>query len=212
MPKGRGIRAAQAEATRQLLIDSAQALFREKGFAATSTVEIVARAGVTRGALQHHFSSKEELFKTIFEKEASTIVASAAERVARDGWKGFLASTDDYIRNVASHETNRISFVDGPAVLGWAQWRKLQIDHGLSMIEVAIADGISSGEIAPMPPRALAYLIRAIVEEASLMTLNAEALEIAPEDVENAVMALFSNLKADVDRPGARSKGPAATK
>jgi AcrR family transcriptional regulator len=196
VPKGRGIRVAQAIETRQLLIGAAHRLFAEKGFHATTTLEIVTLAGVTRGALQHHFPRKEDLFRAVSEQAAKALVESTGERVAVEGWSGFVADADNFIRNVASHDFQRISFVDGPAVLGWTEWRKLQIDHGLLMIESAIADGISKGAITPQAPRALAHLIRSLVEEASLMTLNADELKIKPEEVEGALMTLLLNLNS----------------
>jgi len=194
VPKGRGIRAAQAEATRAVLIDAARRLFGEKGFHATATLEIVSAAGVTRGALQHHFPRKEDLFRAVFEQAAKEIVQGAADRVAVEGWSGFVADLEVFVGNVGSLEFHRISFIDGPSVLGWTEWRKLQIDYGLGMIESAVEDGIARGMIAPQSARALAHLIRAITEEASLMTLNAGALHLERKEIATAMMALLRSL------------------
>lgn len=222
VPKGRGIRAAQAKETRQVLIDTARRLFGEKGFHATATLEIVAAAGVTRGALQHHFPRKEDLFRAVFEQAAKDLVQTTADRVAVEGWNGFVADLSNYLNSVASLEFHRISFIDGPAVLGWTEWRKLQVDYGLKMMETAIADGISRGFIMPQQTRALAHLIRAIVEEASLMTLNADELQVTPEEVQGAMMTLLSGLNPQArlhekvtvntggDRVGQRKCGSAA--
>lgn len=199
MPKGRGIRVAQAEATRAVLLRAARRLFTEKGFHATSTLEIVQAAGVTRGALQHHFPHKEDLFRAVFEQAGRGMVEATARRVATEGWPGLIEDLKDYLARIPTLEEQRISFIDGPAVLGWAEWRKLHTDYALRMFETAVGDGIARGLIRPQPPRALAHLILSIVEESSLMVLNAIDLEITRAEVEMAILSLLSAIE-----PGGR--------
>lgn len=194
MPKGKGIRIAQAEATRSTLIQAARRLFAEKGFHATSTLEIVQAAGVTRGALQHHFPHKEALFRAVFEQAGRGMVDTTARRVAAEGWPGLLEDLKAFVRKIPTLEDQRISFIDGPAVLGWAEWRKLQSDYGLRMMETAVEDGIARGMIRPQPPRALAHLLLSMVEETSLMMMNAAELEIGQADVEVALLSLLDAL------------------
>lgn len=201
MAKGRGIRAAQARATRQILIEAARGLFAQKGFHATATQEIVEVAGVTRGALQHHFPRKEDLFRAVFEQAGRDVVRETANRVATEGWNGLVADLRDFVGNIHGHEIEQITFLDGPAVLGWTEWRTLQINNGLSMMEAAIADGIAKGVIAKQPPRALAHLILSIVEEAALMALNADELGISAQEVEFAMLSLLHSLDPGRDRP-----------
>lgn len=195
MPKGRGIRIAQAEATRAVLVRTARRLFADKGFHATSTLEIVQAAGVTRGALQHHFPRKEDLFRAVFELAGREMVEATARRVATEGWPGLIEDLKVYLGRIPTLEDQRISFVDGPAVLGWSEWRKLQSEYGLRMVEAAVEDGVARGAIWPQAPRALAHLILSIVEEASLMVLNADVLAIAQADVEVAMLALLGALE-----------------
>lgn len=205
-----GIRAAQAKATRDALVGAARRLFGQKGFHATATIEIVHAAGVTRGALQHYFPRKEDLFRAVFEQAGRGLVDATAERVATEGWNGLLADLKDYLSNVVSLDVLRIAFVDGPAVLGWAEWRRLQIGYSLGMMETAIADGISKGLVRPQPPRALAHLILSIVEEATLMVLNAKEMGVEPAEVELAMMSLLGSLDPRaVKSPDCQMGGPA---
>lgn len=194
MPKSKGIRTAQAEATRSALIEAAHRLFGQQGFYATSTTEIVKAACVTRGALQHYFPTKEDLFRAVFEQSGRAMVSATAERIAAEGWEGLIADLRDFIGKIATLDTQRISFIDGPAVLGWTEWRRLQADYALRMVEMAIGDGIAKGLISPQPPRALAHLILSIVEEAALMVVNGPDLKVEPKDVEVAMMSLLSSL------------------
>ena len=208
LAKGRGIRAAQSEATRGALIIAATRLFAQKGFHATATTEIVQAAGVTRGALQHYFPRKEDLFRAVFERAGRGLVDATAERVAAEGWNGFTRDVRDFLANVVNLDVQRIAFVDGPAVLGWTEWRKLQIGYGLKMMEAAITDGIAKGLVQPQPPRALAHLILSIVEEAALMVLNARDLAVEPEEVEFAMISLLGSLKPKESKiPGCETGG-----
>ena len=206
--KGRGIRAAQSEATRDALIVAATRLFAQKGFHATATTEIVQAAGVTRGALQHYFPRKEDLFRAVFERAGRGLVDATAERVAAEGWNGFTLDLRDFLSSVVNLDVQRIAFVDGPAVLGWMEWRRLQIGYGLRMMEAAIADGIAKGLVQPQPSRALAHLILSIIEEAALMVLNAKELAVEPEEVEFAMMSLLGSLNPkDSKIPGCETGG-----
>lgn len=194
MPKGRGIRVAQAEATRAALVRAARRLFAENGFHATPTMDIVRQAGVTRGALQHYFARKEDLFQAVFEQTGRELVEESVKRVEIGGWDALLDGFRNYILTLKSFDDYRISFVDGPAVLGWAEWRRLQANYGLRLMEMGVEDGIAKGRIVKQPVRALAHLILSVVEEASLMVLNADDLGVDPEDVVNAMISMLSSI------------------
>jgi AcrR family transcriptional regulator len=119
----------QGDATRGRLVDAGIALFTEHGFAETSTTEIVRRAGVTRGALYHHFADKEQLFeavhteiqKDIFARCAAASAAAPADPAARVT-AGVLAFLDACLEP----PVQRILLREGPSVLGWE--RSLRFD------------------------------------------------------------------------------------
>ncbi|MCW1385073.1 TetR/AcrR family transcriptional regulator [Novosphingobium sp. KCTC 2891] len=197
MPKGKGIRAAKAEETRGALIAAARRLFADKGFHATSTPEVAALAGVTRGALQHHFTRKEDLFRAVFEQvEQDMIVAAQAEEVAEVGerWSGLKANLNAFLEAAATPEVQRILLIDGPAVLGWAEWRKLEAQYGLGLIMQAVEDGMAAGLIRVQPPRLLAHMILAVVDEAALLVANADDPEVVRLEAGAAVQTLLSSL------------------
>lgn len=197
MPKGKGVRAAQAEETRAALVAAARRLFAENGFHGTGTHEIVALAGVTRGALQHHFPRKEELFKAVFEQiEQDLIDRANAQDFSQTGeaWAQLQAGFGSFLESATQPEVQRIILIDGPAILGWAEWRNLEALYGLGVIERAVEDGIAAGQIRRQASRPLAHLIFAVIEEAALMVANAEDPTAARLEADLALQTILSDL------------------
>ena len=112
-------RAAQGAATRAALLDAAAALFGQSSFTETSLDEVVARAGVTKGALYHHFSSKYELFAAVYEGVRRDISdAVVVEFLRPDPWEALLQGCDLWIEAHLDPAVQRIAMRDARAVLG----------------------------------------------------------------------------------------------
>lgn len=198
MPKGTGIKKARASETRAALIGAARFLFAEKGFHATGTTEIVLRAGVTRGALQHHFPRKEDLFFAVFDEvERDMLDASASMDNPEPGagWMRFKANVTRFLDAASTPEVQRIILIDGPAVLGWQEWRRLEAHYGLGIIDRAVIDGMSAGHIRQQPSRSLAHLVLSIINEAALLVANAADPEPARREANLALQTLLGSLK-----------------
>jgi AcrR family transcriptional regulator len=172
-----GARAQKAAATRQALITAARALFAEHGYHGVGVRDVTARAGVTRGALAHHFGGKEALFLAVFDAvERELIATSAAERAAdaaADPWAGFRAGVQLYLDAVTQPDVQRITLIDGPAVLGWKRWRELEDDYSLGGLTAVIEAAMAAGRLRPRPVEPLAQLIVGAVMEAALLIANA---------------------------------------
>ena len=134
-------KAAQREATTAALVDAARELFAGRGYANVGTEEIVQQAGVTRGALYHHFrGGKEELFRAVV-VQISAETAGRVREVARandDPWNALIHGIDAFLDACALPDVQRILLVDGPAVLGWDVWRAIDNDYGLRLLEGAL--------------------------------------------------------------------------
>ncbi len=194
--------AARAESTRAAILDAARGLFMDKGYFDTSTEEIVAAAGVgTRGALYHHFADKRGLFAAVFEMLEIEIVASAAapdtgagalERL-RQGLLNFLAAARD-------PRVQRILLIDGPAVLGWQQWRALEEEHGLGVLSALLERAVADGDVEPQPVRVMAHLLLAIVNDAALFIANSDEPELAADQAAAAFNRLFDGISGATSR------------
>ncbi|HMG26405.1 MAG TPA: TetR family transcriptional regulator, partial [Acidimicrobiia bacterium] len=125
-------KAEQADATRSALLAAARELFTDRGYAATSTTEIVARAGVTRGALYHHFSAKHDLFRAVFEQ----LEAEVTDHVAQEALAGvdpleqLRVGSRAYLDVCLDPAVQRVVLVEGPSVLGWETWQEIESRYG----------------------------------------------------------------------------------
>lgn len=179
------------------MIAAARRLFAERGFHGTGTHEIVALAGVTRGALQHHFPRKEELFRAVFEQVEQGLIEKARTAdltKVGEAWAQLSTNFGSFLESATQPEVQRIILIDGPAVLGWADWRNLEAHYGLGIIEQAVSDGIAAQQIRPQNARPLAHLIFAVIEEAALMVANADDPVIARREADIALQTILSAL------------------
>lgn len=155
-----GSRAEKGLATRQKLVAAARALFADEGFAATGTEAILARAGVTRGALYHHFADKQALFAQVCEdlhEEGEQHILQAAD--AADGaYEGLVAGCLAFLDFMVRPQVRRILILDAPSVLGWAAWNEIDRRHGFGLLIEGVAAAVEAGELQG-DPEILAVLL-----------------------------------------------------
>ena len=151
----------RTEATTGQLLDAARRLFAADGYTATSLDGVVTAAGVTKGALYHHFDSKLDLFRAVFENEERALarVCQEAYRRKSDPWDGFYAGCTAFLEESLDPGVQRIALLDGPAVLGWEEVREIEARYSLSMIESGLREAIASGRIVRRPTGPLAHLL-----------------------------------------------------
>jgi AcrR family transcriptional regulator len=172
----RGRKAEQAEATRAALVAAARELFAERGYAGVGTEEIVSRAGVTRGALYHHFSGKKDLFRAVYEDLERELVERIAEQAlsAGDPLAGLRAGAHAFLDACQDPAVSRISLIDAPSVLGWEQWREIGMRYGFGLVEGVLAEAIKTGALEEQPVRPLAHLVLGAIDEAAMVVARAD--------------------------------------
>ncbi len=192
-PKPRKERRTQTErreSTRAALLAAARRLFAERGYEAVAAEEIVAAAGVTRGALYHHFGGKRELLDAAYEQ----LEREVTERIARvvlgseleSPLDAMRAGVEAFLDECSTPEVRQIALHDAPAVLGWERWREIAEANGLGLIEASLGAAVEAGELRPLPLRPAAHVLLGALDEAALMlasrggdaTARAEAMAV----------------------------------
>jgi AcrR family transcriptional regulator len=190
--------AERTEATRTALIDAARPLFAGRGYAGVGTEEIARGAGVTRGALYHHFEGKRELFEAAYEQIeielAERIAAGALRANASSPLAAMKAGAEMFLRASTEPETQQIVLLDGPSVLGWDRWREIATEHGLGLIEATLQAAIEAGEIDSQPVRPLAHVLMGALDEAAMLVARADDAERMRAEVGRTLGALLDGL------------------
>lgn len=165
----------RTETTTRALVAAARDLFAERGYEATFLDHVADAAGVTKGALYHHFASKKELFAAVFEQEQRQLARAAARAYAKeaDPWTAFGAGCRAFLQASLDPGVQRITLLDAPSVLGWEAMRRIEADHSFKQIEEGIAIAIREGKIAARPVEPLAHILFGAICEAAMMIARA---------------------------------------
>jgi AcrR family transcriptional regulator len=186
----------RSEATRGELVAAARRLFAERGYAGVGTEEIVRAAGVTRGALYHHFAGKPQLFEAVYEqveRELTEKIANAALG-GSDPMAALRLGTEMFLDACLEPEVQRIALLDAPAVLGWERWREIAAEQGLGLVEAALGAAMEAGQIARQPLRPLAHVMMGALDEAAMLVARAEDTKRARAEVEEILNGILEGL------------------
>ncbi|MFB2564481.1 TetR/AcrR family transcriptional regulator [Rhizobium sp. IMFF44] len=160
----------RTEKTKAALIAAARALFVEKGYAETSTPEIVAAAGITRGALYHHFEDKRALFRAVVREEALAVKA-AIEKATPDQLApraALIAGSNAYLDAMQINGRTRLLLIEGPTVLGFTEMKKLDEETTALALKEGLEVALSHGRKSGTPVDALADILSAAFDRAAL--------------------------------------------
>jgi AcrR family transcriptional regulator len=191
--------AERSDATRAALVAAATPLFASRGFAGVGTEEIVRAAGVTRGALYHHFAGKTELFAAVAETTEARLVeriAASAIATASDPLSALRAGAAAMLDEAARDEAvRRIVLSDAPSVLGWEAWREILQRYGLGLIQATLQAAMDAAQIGVVPVAPLAHLLSGALSEAAHFVARAGDPESARAEVQAAVDRLLDGLR-----------------
>jgi AcrR family transcriptional regulator len=158
------LRAQKAQETTTRILDIARKAFARDGAAHVSLDAIALQAGVTRGALHHHFINKNGLFEAVLLTMDEEIGAEIDASWSPDlpSWQSWRACFHQYLDAVLRPDRLRLFFVDGPAILG-AQAFQLLLNSGLSEVVDGLRDPSVTGAISVNDPEALAHLLNGAI-------------------------------------------------
>ncbi|MEM8838341.1 MAG: helix-turn-helix domain-containing protein [Pseudomonadota bacterium] len=187
---------SRTEATRSALISAARALFAEKGYAETSTPDIAKAAGVTRGALYHHFEDKLAIFRAVVTGEYIAVadeIAASAGNTPGSAIDALLQGSRGYLRAMKNQGRVRIMLLDGPAVLGQIELDRIDRATSADILRVGLTEAMNANEIRRLPINALTAQLSAMFDRAALAISEGDD----PEDHLQILDALLTALAGD---------------
>lgn len=191
----------QAEASKAELIRVAAELFAERGYASATLDGVAKRAGLTKGALYHHFRDKRELFEAV----AAVSIHSEIQRIstesrrmtlntADDSWERLIAMIDLLLDGFLDPQVRRIVWVDGPSVLGWERWHEVVSVPTLDQINLIFDVFARQGILKDSLRRPLAQLFFGSVQEAGMAIAHAADPQVKRAELAPALHWMLTEL------------------
>ncbi len=181
--------------TRAALLAAGRDLFATRGFAGVPAEEIVRTAGVTRGAMYHHFGDKTELFAAVLEQLEEEITTDLVVSLTDVSAEELLPAAISAFLDICDRpEVQRIALVEAPVALGWERWREIERRHGLGLVNSLLEERATAAGTT-VPPN-LGQVVLGAVIEAALLVAHADDPAAARSDAETSLGALLSGLVA----------------
>jgi AcrR family transcriptional regulator len=191
------LKAERGQATRQQIVGEATRLFAQAGYEAASIDAVLRACGISRGALYHHFASKEALFAAVLEAEEARIAEAlmASTQGLRNPLDMLRAGCSAWLQMAASDfSVQRIVLTDAPSVVGWDVWREIDSRHGLGLLKAAFRIAADRGHVRESRINTYAHALLAVLTEMALMVARAEDKSAAAESGQNVVELVLSQL------------------
>ena len=191
-------KAEQSKETQDRLIKAAKELFTTKGYAGTAMEDLVAKAGMTRGALYHQYQDKRDLFRAVFEAVEVELGQRLALAVGMetDPWQQLRSGARAFLAAATDPAIRRIVLIDGPSVLGWEEWRRIDGQYSLGMVRAVFEMNMAAGNIVEQPVEPLTHLIVGALNEAALAVAAASDAERAREEFAESMERVLDALRA----------------
>jgi len=191
-----GKRVAQGRATRGQLIEVATGLFADHGYAGTSIEAVLAAAGVSRGAIYHHFAGKEALFTAVLETVSERVAAEVTEAVrdCTDPVDALRTGALAWIDLAGDPVIQRVMLVDAPSVLGWEQWRAMDEGRTVAAMRGMLQAVSDSGRLPQELVEPFAHMILAALDEAAMVVARAPDSRAAVTESRQATEEFLNRL------------------
>lgn len=195
-PAGMTRRAAQGRATREQLIEVATGLFAERGYEETSIEAVLAAAGVSRGALYHHFGGKDALFEAVLETVENGVTARLTAEIAGapDAVSAVESAALAWIEMAGDPLIQRIVLIDAPSVLGLERWRALNEEYSLGATRALLQAVADEGHLSPDLVAPFAQMLLGALDEAAMAIARADDRQAALETGRHAVRELLRRI------------------
>ena len=187
---------AESERTAQRIRETAMQHFREHGYDNADLVTIAAAAGVTRGAIYHHYPSKHALFVAVAAELHAQVQQhiEAAASLHDDLWEQLIAGSEAFLQTATDPAISRILLIDAPSVMGWDRWRALDESTSFSSLTDVMQALESAGQIPPGSAEPSARLLSGAMNEAVLWLASEPDPETARAQVMASLTAMIRSL------------------
>ena len=190
--------AERSEATRAELVRVARELFAANGFAETPIELVAERAGVTKGALYHHFRNKRDLFQAVFEQIETELcegVVVAAAAAGDDVWLALQNGVRAFMEAALDPACQRVVLIEGPSVLGWEEWREIEERYGYGLTKASLETAMEAGVLVKRPVEPLARLFLAALSEAAVQVARSSDPKTEMEEMTAAVLSILDSMR-----------------
>lgn len=169
--RGGRTQAERSATTRKAIVAAATRLFADRGYEATGIDEVARAAGVSKGALYHHYSDKADVLAAVYEDVETRLVERLVAVASResDALEAVRAGAHAFLDACLDPVTRQIVLVDAPVGLGWERWRSIGSRYGLGLLLAGLQAAADAGQIAGDHLEERARLLLAAMIEASLL-------------------------------------------
>ena len=178
--------------TQDKLIAAARRLFDQQGYADTAIDDIADAAGVTRGAVYHHFGGKQQLFRAVIE-EIQDELADHVDRNAgkyEDPWDAFIGGWLSALEQIPTGGMGRVLMLEGPAVLGYQEWQAIDDAHFQEMVTAAVEYFVQERTITTQPVEPIVRVLLTISNALGTLISNSEE----PNTTRKAIAPVWAQL------------------
>ena len=188
-----GKKAAQSVATKRKLVQIGRKLFAARGFSGVSAEDIVAAAGVTRGALYHQYDGKIGLFAAVVEAMMQELHGKIVNETAglADPLQALERGVSVFLKASADPAVRQILFVDAPAALGWVTWRAMDSRYGLGLLKQGLAAAMEAGLLRRQDVELLAHILMAALVETAIMVAKSTRQTKARADATRVLTSMI---------------------
>jgi AcrR family transcriptional regulator len=182
--------------TRQRIITAATRMFTDVGYEATSIEGLLDELRISRGALYHHFESKDKVFEAVFETVEADIAKAimAATQGIADPVQSLQTGCDAFLRLARDNTVRRVVLIDAPAVLGWQKWREIDARHGFGLLTASLRAAAAQGKAREELTEMFAHILLAALMETALVIARAGNAAAATRNGRTAIRELIGRL------------------
>jgi len=191
-----------AEATRRDILAAGREIFSHYPYSDVSGLQICNHAGVTRGALQHHFGSKLGLFMAVFERLQHDVYLSTLKAISgeQEPWKRIRAGIAAFLDACTQPAYQTVVLKEGPAAIGWERWRELEADYYGDLTR-EFSDMLASARSGHYEAAMLVATMRGTLTEFSFEIAQSDNQALARQEALNVVDRLLSSFHAPPPKP-----------